>query len=115
MLIGPIVFCTVVLGDTAAGDMKVGRVGVKALVYFEAVSTLAACHQSYCRQCHAAGTGRTTPENLDASRVCTPLAAAQCFTVPSCISFRKPFHDAFSGDGDLLQVLLVSILFGYAL
>src|SRR5881394_1482550 len=42
MLIGPIIFCTVVLGISGAGDMKkVGRVGGKALLYFEAVSTIA--------------------------------------------------------------------------
>ena len=42
MLIGPIVFCTVVLGIAGAGDMrKVGRVGARALIYFEVVSTLA--------------------------------------------------------------------------
>src|ERR687891_2666357 len=42
MLIGPIIFCTVVLGVAGAGDMKkVGRVGGKALLYFEVVSTIA--------------------------------------------------------------------------
>src|SRR5205814_4362828 len=42
MLINPIILCTVVLGITAAGDMKkVGRVGGKALLYFEVVSTFA--------------------------------------------------------------------------
>src|SRR5262252_8053402 len=42
MLIGPIIFCTVVLGISGAGDMKkVGRVGAKALLYFELVSTVA--------------------------------------------------------------------------
>src|SRR6187397_1638118 len=42
MLIGPIIFCTVVLGIAGAGDMKkVGRVGGKALLYFEVVSTFA--------------------------------------------------------------------------
>src|SRR5215218_8673865 len=42
MLIGPIIFLTVVLGIAGAGDMKkVGRVGIKTLVYFEVVSTLA--------------------------------------------------------------------------
>ncbi len=40
MLIGPIVFCTVVLGIAGSGDMrKVGRVGARALIYFEVVST----------------------------------------------------------------------------
>jgi aerobic C4-dicarboxylate transport protein len=40
MLISPVIFCTVVLGITGAGDMKkVGRVGGKALIYFELVST----------------------------------------------------------------------------
>src|SRR5512138_1711568 len=42
MLISPVIFCTVVLGIANAGDMKkVGRVGGKALVYFEVVSTFA--------------------------------------------------------------------------
>src|SRR5437868_12668527 len=42
MLISPVIFCTVVLGIAGAGDMKkVGRVGGKALLYFEGVSTLA--------------------------------------------------------------------------
>src|SRR5438445_2173210 len=42
MLISPVIFCTVVLGITGAGDMKkVGRVGGKALLYFEIVSTFA--------------------------------------------------------------------------
>ena len=42
MLIPPIIFCTVVLGIANAGDMKkVGRVGAKTLIYFEAVTTLA--------------------------------------------------------------------------
>ena len=42
MLISPIIFCTVVLGIAGAGDMKkVGRVGGKALLYFEVVSTFA--------------------------------------------------------------------------
>src|SRR5690349_23625046 len=42
MLIGPVIFCTVVLGIAGAGDMKkVGRVGGKALLYFEVVSTIA--------------------------------------------------------------------------
>src|SRR6476661_136015 len=42
MLISPVIFCTVVLGITGAGDMKkVGRVGGKALLYFEVVSSVA--------------------------------------------------------------------------
>jgi aerobic C4-dicarboxylate transport protein len=42
MLIAPIIFCTVVLGIAGANDMKTaGRVGVKALLYFEIVSTVA--------------------------------------------------------------------------
>ena len=46
MLISPIIFCTVVLGIAGAGDMKkVGRVGGKALIYFEVVSTLRARHR----------------------------------------------------------------------
>ena len=51
MLIGPIVFLTVVLGFAGAGDIrKVGRVGVKTLVYFEVVSTLALDHRADRRE-----------------------------------------------------------------
>jgi aerobic C4-dicarboxylate transport protein len=42
MMIAPIIFCTIVHGISAMGDLKkVGRVGLKALIYFEVVSTLA--------------------------------------------------------------------------
>ena len=47
VLIGPIIFCTVVLGIAGAGDMKkVGRVGAKALLYFEVVSTVCLLYTS---------------------------------------------------------------------
>ena len=58
MLISPIIFCTVVLGIAGAGDMKkVGRVGGKALLYFEVVSTFALVDRPRRRQPDRAGRG----------------------------------------------------------
>lgn len=57
MLVGPIIFTTVFLGVSYSGDMrKVGRVGGKALLYFETVSNFARLG-SYCRKCFQTGEG----------------------------------------------------------
>lgn len=119
MLIGPIIFCTIVLGITAAGDMKkVGRVGVKALVYFEVVSTVALALGLLAGNFLAPGRDfHADATKLDASLVenFQKQAADQSFTGFLLHIIPKTFSDAFTGGGDLLQVLLVSILFGYAL
>jgi aerobic C4-dicarboxylate transport protein len=119
MLIGPIIFCTIVLGITAAGDMKkVGRVGVKALVYFEVVSTFALALGMLAGNLLQPGADfHADPAKLDASAVAAyqQKAAEQNFAGFVLNIIPKTFSDAFTGSGDLLQVLLVSILFGYAL
>lgn len=119
MLIGPIVFLTVVLGVSGAGDLKkVGRVGVKSLVYFEVVSTLALMIGLVVVNTLRPGEGfNIDPSTLDASAVATytDAAAAQSATQFILHIIPRTFADAFSGDGDMLQVLLIAVLFGYAL
>ena len=119
MLIGPIVFLTVVLGFAEAGDIgKVGRVGVKALVYFEVVSTLALIIGLIVVNTMKPGAGfNVDPATLDSSAVAayTNAAATQTSTQFILHIIPRTFADAFSGSGDMLQVLLIAILFGYAL
>jgi aerobic C4-dicarboxylate transport protein len=119
MLIGPIVFLTVVLGFAGAGDIrKVGRIGVKALVYFEVVSTLALIIGLVVVNTMKPGGGfNVDPATLDTSAVAAYTNAAATQTAPQFILHIIPrtFADAFSGSGDMLQVLLIAILFGYAL
>src|SRR6266568_1472360 len=71
MLIAPIIFCTVTLGITGAGDMKkVGRVGGKAVLYFEAVSTLALLIGLVVMNVLQPGSGfNVNPATLDAKAV----------------------------------------------
>jgi aerobic C4-dicarboxylate transport protein len=119
MLISPVIFCTVVLGIAGAGDMKkVGRVGGKALIYFEVVSTFALAIGLVIMNLLRPGDGfNVDPATLDAKAVSNYAKAA---TEQSTVDFflhiiPKTFTDAFTGSGDLLQVLLVAILFGYAM
>ncbi|MFZ3128589.1 MAG: dicarboxylate/amino acid:cation symporter [Rhodoferax sp.] len=119
MLISPVIFCTVVLGISGAGDMKkVGRVGGKALLYFEVVSTFALAIGLLVMNILRPGDGfNVDPATLDSKSVANYAKAA---TEQSTVDFilhiiPKTFTDAFTGSGDLLQVLLVAILFGYAM
>ena len=118
MLIAPVIFLTVVLGIAGAGAAsKVGRVGVKALVYFEVVSTLALLIGLAVANLVRPGAGfNADPATLDASVVTRYAQEAQ---EQSAVEFvlhliPKTFVEAFVG-GDLLQVLLVALLTGFAL
>jgi aerobic C4-dicarboxylate transport protein len=119
MMIGPIIFCTVVLGISGAGDMKkVGRIGVKALLYFEVVSTVALLIGLLVVNIIRPGAGfNADPSTLDASAVSEFSQKASHANMTEVILhiIPKSFFDAFTGSGDMLQVLLVSILFGYAM
>jgi aerobic C4-dicarboxylate transport protein len=118
MLIGPIVFLTVVLGIAGAGDLKkVGRVGIKSLVYFEVVSTLALVIGLVVANTWRPGAGfNVDPATLDTSAVDSYAKAAAAQTTTQFILQIIPqtFAEAFSGSGSMLQVLFVAILFGYA-
>jgi aerobic C4-dicarboxylate transport protein len=119
MLISPIIFCTVVLGIAGAGDMKkVGRVGAKALIYFEVVSTIALVIGLVVINLLQPGAGfNADPATLDANAVAdyAKRASAQSTTDFILNIIPTTFFNAFTGSGDLLQVLLVAILFGYAM
>jgi aerobic C4-dicarboxylate transport protein len=119
MLISPIIFCTVVLGIAGAGSMKkVGRVGGKALIYFEVVSTFALAIGLVVANVIQPGAGfNADPTTLDANAVADYAKRATTQTTTSFILRIIPttFLDAFTGSGDLLQVLFVAVLFGYAM
>jgi aerobic C4-dicarboxylate transport protein len=119
MLISPIIFCTVVLGIAGAGSMKkVGRVGGKALLYFEVVSTFALIIGLTVANVIKPGAGfNADPATLDAKAVADYAKVAQSQTTTDFILHIIPttFFNAFTGSGDLLQVLFVAVLFGYAM
>ncbi len=118
MLIAPIIFTTVVAGIAGMGDMKkVGRVGVKALIYFEIVTTLALVIGLIVVNVIAPGAGvHATAASLDAKAVASYVGAAQSLSpVESALNLiPNTFAGAFV-DGDILQVLLVALLSGFAL
>ena len=119
MLISPVIFCTVVLGIAGAGDMKkVGRVGGKALIYFEVMSTIALVVGLVVMHIVKPGSGfNVDPATLDPKAVASyAKAASEQSTIDFILHIiPKTFTDAFTGSGDLLQVLLLAILFGYAM
>jgi aerobic C4-dicarboxylate transport protein len=119
MLIGPVIFCTVVLGIAGAGGMKkVGRVGGKALLYFETVSNVSLVIGLVVVNVLKPGAGfNVDPATLDTGAVADYAKRATEQTTTSFLLniIPRTFTDAFTGSGDLLQVLLVSILFGYAM
>lgn len=119
MLISPVIFCTVVLGIAGAGDMKkVGRVGGKALLYFEVVSTLALVIGLLVMHVLKPGAGfNVDPATLDAKAVANyAKSASEQSTVDFLLHIiPKTFTDAFTSSGDLLQVLLLAVLFGYSM
>ncbi|GJD36695.1 dicarboxylate/amino acid:cation symporter [Methylobacterium aerolatum] len=115
MMIAPIIFCTIVHGIASIGDLKkVGRVGLKALVYFEVVSTVALLIGVLVGEIIRPGAGfNADPSKLDASKVASYAnkAAADSTVAHILAIIPKSFLDPFA-TGDLLQVLLISILTG---
>ncbi len=115
MMIAPIIFCTIVHGIASIGDLrKVGRVGLKALIYFEVVSTLALLIGIVVGEVIRPGAGfGADVTKLDAKAVETyTKAAANDSTIAHILGIiPRSFFDAFA-NGDLLQVLLISILTG---
>jgi aerobic C4-dicarboxylate transport protein len=118
MIIAFVIFCTVVSGIAGMQDMKkVGRVGGKALLYFEVVSTLALIIGLIVANLTHPGSGlNINPATLDAKAVAGYAGQAKAQSVGDFILHIIPatIVDAFAR-GDILQVLLVAILFGFAL
>jgi aerobic C4-dicarboxylate transport protein len=118
MLIGPIVFCTVVGGIAGMQDIrKVGRIGGKALLYFEIVSTLALFIGMAVGNWVRPGDGfNVDPATLDAKAVSEYVGKAKTLSTSDFLLNIIPntVADAFT-KGDVLQVLLIALLFGFAL
>ena len=118
MIITLIVFCTVVTGIAGMQDMKkVGRVGGKALVYFEVISTLALFIGLVVGNIAQPGRGfNINPATLDPRAVADYAGQAKAQGVAEYLMHLIPntVVDAFA-KGDILQVLVVSVLFGFAL
>jgi aerobic C4-dicarboxylate transport protein len=118
MMIAPVVFCTIVHGIGSMGDLKkVGRVGIKTLVYFEVVSTGALAIGLLIGEIVQPGNGfNIDPAALDPKVVASYVARAHEDSVVNHLLGIIPgsFFDAFA-KGDLLQVLLIAILSGFAI
>ncbi|HEY2645908.1 MAG TPA: dicarboxylate/amino acid:cation symporter [Candidatus Acidoferrales bacterium] len=118
MVITVIIFCTVVTGIAGMENLKkVGRIGGKALLYFEIVSTLALFTGMLVGNVTHPGSGfNINPATLDAKSVADYAGAAKQQSVPDFLMNIIPttMVDAFA-KGNILQVLLVAILFGFAL
>src|SRR5262249_27549901 len=118
MMIAPIIFCTVVHGIGSMRDLhKVGRIGVKTLFYFEAVSTLAHAIGLIVGELVQPGKGfNIDPSTLDPKAVAAYVARAHQDGFVNHLLAIIP--DSFLGGlarGDILQVLLVSILSGFTI
>ncbi len=119
MLLGPIIFATVVLGIARMGDIKkVGRVGLKAIVYFEVASTLALAIGLVVSAIFRPGHGMNiNPATLDASAIQSYAAAArhQPHGIGDFLLNIIPSSavDAFARS-DMLQIIVFSVLFGIA-
>jgi aerobic C4-dicarboxylate transport protein len=120
MLIAPIIFCTVVIGIAHVGDLKsVGRIGVKALIYFEVVTTFALLFGLLIGNIVKPGAGF----NIDAQTLATGADAVAKKTgdgeLPHTVEFLlniipTSVISAFA-ENMLLQVLFFAVLFGLAL
>jgi aerobic C4-dicarboxylate transport protein len=118
MMIAPVIFCTIVHGIASMGDLKkVGRVGIKTLFYFESVSTIALVIGLVVAEVLQPGHGfNIDPATLDPKAVASYVTRAKQEGIVSHLLAIIP--NSFVGavaTGDLLQVLLVSILTGFAI
>ena len=118
MIIAPIIFCTVVTGIAGMEDMKkVGRVGGKALIYFEVVSTFALVIGLIVVNTLQPGAGfNADPASIDTKSIASYTTAAKSQNTVEFLMNVIPntVVDAFA-KGEILQVLLFSVLFGLAL
>jgi len=118
MMIGPVIFCTVVHGVAGMNDMRrVGRVALKAIVYFEAVTTLALVFALVGVNLFKPGVGMNIDlKALDAKSVAGYVAQSHQQTVPDYLLHIIPttFASAFTAP-EVLPVLFVSVLFAFAL
>jgi aerobic C4-dicarboxylate transport protein len=119
MMIAPVIFCTVVHGIASISDLKkIGRIGLKTLIYFEVVSTVALAIGLLVGELLHPGAGfNIDPSTLDPKDVASfATRAKQESLVAHLLAIVPP--DSYFGAlarGDLLQILLISILSGFAI
>ncbi|MCI3206328.1 MULTISPECIES: C4-dicarboxylate transporter DctA [Pandoraea] len=119
MVIGPIVFCVVVSGMASAGDLrKVGRVGIKAILYFEIITTFALVIGAVLAWVTRPGAGMNIDiRSLDASSMAAYAENAKSLKDTAGFLLKiipDTITDAFA-KGDILQILVFSVMFGCAL
>jgi aerobic C4-dicarboxylate transport protein len=118
MTLAPIIFASVVIGIAKMGDLKeVGRVGAKALVYFEVVSSVSLLMGLIAINLLHPGRGMNIdPATLDVQAIASYTASAQHLTLVGFLLNIIPssIGDAFVS-GNILQIILFSVLFGLAL
>ena len=118
MLIAPIIFCTVVHGIASMEDMKkVGRVGIKALIYFEVMTTIALIIGLVVVNLWQPGVGMNVdPDALDTKAIATYTAkAGEQSTVEFLLHIIPATVVGAFAEGEILQVLFFAILFAFAL
>ncbi len=118
MMIGPVIFCTIVHGIGSMHDMaKVGRIGLKAILWFEFISTFALILGLIAAHLTHPGVGMSMAASASSAKTVASYAAKAAddsVTAHLMAIIPSTFTSAFS-TGDLLQVLLVSVLTGVAL
>lgn len=118
LTVAPLIFCTVVHGIAGMKDLRaVGRVGVKALIYFEVMTTIALVIGLLAANVLKPGVGmHVNPATLDVSAIAGYTKVAHDQTIVGYLAHIIPstVFGAFA-EGDILQVLFVSILFAFAL
>jgi Na+/H+-dicarboxylate symporter len=117
-VVPPIIFATVVVGIAKMGDMRrIGQVGVRALIYFEAVTTLALLIGLVVGDLIRPGAGmHVDPASLDPKEVATYVAGAKSMTIADFLVKMIPTN--LVGDiarGEIMPVLVMAVLFGFAL
>jgi aerobic C4-dicarboxylate transport protein len=118
MMIAPVVFCTIVNGIAGMQNIKkVGRVGIKALIYFEIITTLALIIGLIVINFLKPGSGMNIdPSTLDASSVSSYVTQSKATGITDFLLHIIPENIIGAlASGDLLQILFFSVLFGIAL
>src|SRR5450830_688367 len=119
MVVGPIIFCTVVSGITGVGDMKkVGRVAIKALIYFEVITSLALVIGLVTINVMQPGVGMNIDvATLDQAAASSYITQAHQFVSTSAFLLNLIPKTIVSGfaNGDILQILFFSVLFAFGL
>jgi proton glutamate symport protein len=112
-IIAPLLFSTLVAGIAGHADLKkVGRMGIKAIIYFEVVTTLALVIGLTAINVSKAGVGVVLPPSVNSEQ----LAAPQKITASGTLLHAFPENIAKAiADGEVLQIVVFSILFGIAL